>query len=342
MGQQQQGRAAGIRSSMRRPTEAKNLLSTAFDIWRSNNADKKGMEAFEKSFSAQGESRKRDMMSEEQARMAKADAAYEAALTSTGDPQVAKAYAQAVYTGLDVDIDELSPEADKPTESTRSRQERAQFLKENPEVVARIGQANADKFLLTGNWSAGGMKLSVGADGTITFSEDGSPVITGPTNTTKTRQQEKVATAEEGMRQLEYLASIADPNYLTLEGWTKAKFGRALDKAGMSENDLAEFNANRSAFVNQVLDDVMKFRKAITGVAGGEAEMKKIESMRANPNMGPAEFARAIEEQIKSAQRDRNTIQRLNGQEEIDWPDYKFQWGADSSAPPLPEGFVLE
>jgi hypothetical protein len=203
-----------------------------------------------------------------------------------------------------------------------------------PEIAAyleQLGPKAKAKWIVDGSVPSGGMQFEVGADGTIRFSEGGDMSGMKGTTATMSGLQDKLLGAEDAIKEMNYISSMADPAYLTYKGKVKGQLGHIMDRIGQSDTEIAQFGADKKAFVNQVLDDVMKFRKMITGVAGGQVEMAKIEAMRANPNMGPAEFSRAIEEQIRSAQRDSNVVRQTIGMPTIEWPEYKFTWGAEES-----------
>ncbi len=116
MSQTQMGRAGAIRGSMRMPTENKNLISTAYDLWRANNAEDKSIEsaveAAKMQGKAQGEAQKEAMTAKQQERIEKADAVYRYLMSQNVEPEQAKAAAQAVFTGA-LDAKEVLPKEGK-------------------------------------------------------------------------------------------------------------------------------------------------------------------------------------------------------------------------------------
>jgi hypothetical protein len=269
---------------------------------------------------------------QEQAKLAKQDQLFEAAVqmakaNNATDAQ-AIAFGKAIVSGMDVDPDIFKP--DKGTTGMQDRAARIEYIRNHPELIERHGQEKIDEFIMTGKINDGGLMMTFGEGGVLqSLTQGGGRPNLPLTLGNVTKQQEKLLNAEQTIETLNYISSIAKPEFLTYEGWGKATLGKVMDRSGASDSDLAGFNAERSAMMNRVLEGVMKYRKEITGVAGGPAEMKKIEAIRANPRMGPAEFKRAIEEQVRSAQRDANKVRRETpGMEEIDWPEYVFEWGA--------------
>ena len=69
--------------------------------------------------------------------------------------------------------------------------------------------------------------------------------------------------------------------------------------------------------------------------------MKKIEGMRANPNMGPDEFARNIEEIIETARREQNTSRRIAGYDEVEYEPFEWKWENEEEAVEISPGVTV-
>jgi hypothetical protein len=242
------------------------------------------------------------------------------------DPETAFALAHASRNDKSFDPSKYDRAGGGAPSEEMKRQQRAQLLKENPQLVERIGQDAADKFWLTGNWStAEGMALSMDKDGNVLFSQGGESI---PVATTANKGEVvgELLGAEDTLETLNSIMEISDPNFLGYGARAKAFLGGEMDKLGMSDTEEAEFNASRSAWEKEILRRVMQYRKEITGVAGSPQEMKKIESIVLNPNMGKAQFAKEMTQEIRTAQRDANRNRRELGLPEVEWPEFEFKW----------------
>ena len=249
----------------------------------------------------------------------------------------AEAWAEAKALGADVDLNAFV--GAKGSEEALKRAERGAWLDANPDVRQQIGPDAANKFWMTGNWDSGkGMSLVMSPDGTIRFSEGGETLAMDPTGTVDTEQQQALLNADDTADTLEYIMSAGGEDFLGYGPRIKGWLGGQIDKFGGSDEELAQFAAERSAWANQILQRVMEYRKMITGVAGGPAEMAKIEAIIANPKMGAAEFQAAIREEIKAAQRDANLVRKSRGVDQIDWPEPNLKWGRQKD---VPEGSIV-
>jgi hypothetical protein len=245
----------------------------------------------------------------------------------------AMAYANAAVQGV-VDAKEFVKPKDIPVE-VQNRQARGDFLKQNPEIVARVGQSGADEFYLTGKMTApkSGMSLLVGPDGSVMFSEGGDPVPVGMVQQFGKPAQNKVEAtlmgAGDSLAALENIAEGADSKYLTTRGALEGVAGRVAGRAGMDSpkaQELQQFGADRRAWINQVGRRLMAYRKEITGTAGSEQELARIEQLLLNPDMGPQEFKRSMESEVDLIRQDANRARERLGLPAVEFEPYQFDY----------------
>lgn len=262
-----------------------------------------------------------------QAESAKVARREEALLKMGNSPEEARALA---VSSIDQDsFDPSKYDKTKPGTLTEDmkRASRRQMLVDNPELTKRIGQEAADKFWLTGNWSEGGTSLSTGPDGSVMFTTGGADPIAIPAKTKNlTDTVTKLYDAEETQADLESIADISKSGFLGYGARGKSFIGGLVDRAGMSDSDIAQFSAERETWANEVARKMLEYRKMITGVAGSPTEMKTIESRILNPKLGKAGFKAEIENEIRFARREANREREKLGLPTIDWPEYEFKF----------------
>ena len=129
------------------------------------------------------------------------------------------------------------------------------------------------------------------------------------TNPVKTDLQKGILGAQESLGDLDAIGNKFASNYLTYSGRGKAAVGSFLDKAGI-DNGLTQFNADRTAFVNQLNQTFNQYRKEITGAAAGEKEMERLLASMMNEEQGPEAFQAAYSQFKEAAQRNLALKQR--------------------------------
>lgn len=263
---------------------------------------------------------KTQQASEQLQKQAKAAAQF--VLNQTGDVDLADSVYQAVAAGMEIDLAKFLPK-NSATESTMSREQRVEFASQNPDLFTDDAELNA--FILYGKQPAG-TTLQVDKDGVITFATGGATI---PEKRIRTDVQHELRNAEESIAALESIAGGANRDYLTNTGRIEAWFGGHLDRFGLSDEESAEFNAERAAWVKELEQRILAYRKEITGVAGSVQEMERIEKVLANPRMGPAEFKKTIENEVRLAREDANRRRAEMGLEKVDWPEYTFEFQAE-------------
>lgn len=159
MSQSQMGRAGAIRGSMRMPTENKNLISTAYDLWRANNAEDKSIESAVEAKRLEGigrgQAEQQALTAKQEQLLAKADAVYKYLLSQDVDPAQAKAAAQAVLTEA-LDAKEVLPkEVEKKTPTTQQLAESMGLKPGTPEYNQYVRDATISKSGTTYNIPSG-------------------------------------------------------------------------------------------------------------------------------------------------------------------------------------------
>ena len=338
MGQQAQGRAdqqnrLGQGLLWAPGNKGRNIAAGAFSSFMGDRSQKKATEA------------KKEMLRlNEEDKQARQDEVFEISLAvakSAGMPDdQANAYAQSKAQGIDVDSS-LFQKTDDRTDDAIERQERGQVLKDNPDIVDRIGQPAADKFYLTGNWKDddSGMSLQTSPDGGVVFTMGGEPI---PLATSKNKGDivTELKNAEESLGSLQSIMDITSEDYLGYGPRAEAFFGEIMDKVGMSDSDKAKFSADRRAWSNKVARRMLQYRKDITGVAGGEREMKDIVTRILNPNLGKAGFKAEMESEINEYRRLADKNRSDLGLSPVEWPEFEFKFGADEAGDDETQGGV--
>uniref|UniRef100_A0A6M3IKJ4 Uncharacterized protein n=1 Tax=viral metagenome TaxID=1070528 RepID=A0A6M3IKJ4_9ZZZZ len=105
-------------------------------------------------------------------------------------------------------------------------------------------------------------------------------VDTGLTKSSQTKLQEKIMESQYSLDRLEEAEAIFEPEFLKYSGQGKAWVSKKLEKGGVGFEK--EFLGRYSKWKNTVETFMLEWRKYITGVAGGEKEMKDIEKATIN------------------------------------------------------------
>ena len=110
-----------------------------------------------------------------------------------------------------------------------------------------------------------------------------------------TDAQGKIINAIKLDEQLENIEMLHDPRFSTYLGMADARFSELMEKAGFKTSQEREaFMAKRAEWESAVQQYFADYRKAITGVAAGEKEIKLLEASVANVNDSPTVFIRKI------------------------------------------------
>jgi len=102
------------------------------------------------------------------------------------------------------------------------------------------------------------------------------------TKATKGKLEDKIVNADETLDALSSIESAFDEEYLQYEGKGKAYLFDKLDKVGYAPEKAKQYITNYTNWATQVDLQTFLYRKLITGVAGGEKEMKAIEQTTIN------------------------------------------------------------
>jgi len=118
----------------------------------------------------------------------------------------------------------------------------------------------------------GGLSLSVGPEGEVSFSTDGKNVET-PTGA-KTALFKDITAGQQAIDSINQIETLYDPSFLSYAGAAKGWLATKMNK--MDPNVRSGFQQRRAAFLSAANKEFLRFRKWATGVAGGEKEMAEI------------------------------------------------------------------
>lgn len=103
--------------------------------------------------------------------------------------------------------------------------------------------------------------------------------------------QTDILDAENTLANLDAAGGKFSSEYLTAWGRSKAKAGEYLDKLGLPDvAGLKDFNANRSALIQDVDQFFQEYRKYITGAAAAQREIEDLKKASLDSSLGPTEF----------------------------------------------------
>lgn len=154
-----------------------------------------------------------------------------------------------------------------------------------------------------------GPSFQVSPDGTVTYSEYG-----GLPTPAQNDLAARAVNAERTLASLDTIERGLRDEFLTYYGRGGALLGGVMDRAGLSADQLAQFNAERSRWVQQVDRLFNQYRREITGAAASVQEMRDIRQSILNSDMGPAEFREAMQGLRESMARDIALHNRLVSQ----------------------------
>lgn len=138
------------------------------------------------------------------------------------------------------------------------------------------------------------------------------------TKTTQTAIEKDILANAQTIRGLERSLELFEPDFLTVQGKIRGKIEKVTDLFRSRDPDVQSFLGRQRTFITNAKREFLKFRKFITGVAGGIEEFKEI--AKAFPdveNMSPTEFMAAGKEAIRSSKQIINLLDaiRSGGQE---------------------------
>lgn len=122
------------------------------------------------------------------------------------------------------------------------------------------------------------------------------------TNARRDQVKERISELNTEMERIYQIADEFNPSYFTYEGAMKGWLGDKLDKLALENSEYADFlsdySSEREAYRKIVAVRVFEHRKRLTGVAGGEKEMTKIEESLAGFGDSPKAFKKALQNEL--------------------------------------------
>lgn len=178
----------------------------------------------------------------------------------------------------------------------------------------------------------GGMRFSMGPDGTFTFSQGGpggGNAFVAPDKTVGREAQQGVVSGTETLDRLDRILSTYDPKFLTYQGQAQAGVAGLMDKAGMSSPEQRDLIAKRRKFSQNVNREFNAYRKEITGAAAAVSELEALKEAIINMDLSPTEFESALAEYRRGVARSLRLKRRLL-REGVNVGDPKFGKRLDS------------
>lgn len=114
-------------------------------------------------------------------------------------------------------------------------------------------------------------------------------------NTVKAKLTNEIIDAQKDLKLIEGIYDNFDPEAFTYKGQAQEFLAEKLSKFGMASDEQKELLYNRTK-QKQAIDRMMLiWRKHVTGVAGGEKEMAKIEATTLNPDQTPEQAKASLD-----------------------------------------------
>lgn len=130
-----------------------------------------------------------------------------------------------------------------------------------------------------------GMSLSIGPDGTISYSNDG-----GLAKPTINDLEKTIVQSQAGLDRLRGIQRSFDPKYLKLQSQVGAGIAGLKDKVGLSTPADKKVLEQYEGFKSKTLNNLNLYIKEITGAAMSEAEAQRIQSTMPSLGDGPTAF----------------------------------------------------
>lgn len=127
----------------------------------------------------------------------------------------------------------------------------------------------------------------------------------------KTKIQQRVLDTQRDVKDLEEIYEGFDMDAFTYQGKFAGKIARQMDKLGYATENQKQLLKRRISQRQKVERMMLIWRKFITGVAGGDKEMMRIESTTLNMDLSPSEAEKSLDDLMRKALRDREVNRRL-------------------------------
>ena len=124
------------------------------------------------------------------------------------------------------------------------------------------------------------------------------------TSTQKTRMQDKLVLADEGMANMTQIADNWDPTLFSYEGKMSSMYKSVTKKLGYEDPKRDEWLSKRKEFNDMIQKGFLAYRKLITGVAGPPKDYKTIEDATLSKNNDEASARGAATGLMKAFLRD--------------------------------------
>lgn len=153
-----------------------------------------------------------------------------------------------------------------------------------------------------------GPAFTVSPDGTVTYSTTGLP------SSVQGDIAGRAVNAERTLAQFDSILEDFKPQFLTYFGRGSAAVGGQLDRLGVSQNELVQFNAERARFIQSLEQQFNEYRRQITGAAASIKEMADLKKAFISGDLGPQEFLSRIRQLQETMALEIELHNRLVGQ----------------------------
>jgi hypothetical protein len=145
-------------------------------------------------------------------------------------------------------------------------------------------------------WKAVGAPYSRRGKGMTVYDRDGNPIMStgdgGGDKPFARGLKKDIMSDQEALDSMNYVTSLYEPDFLSYGGKGKAAWDTFLNK--LDPENRSQFTARRSAFVSQVNQAFIAYRKWATGISGGEKEMAEIKRSTYSEDDSPQDFEAKI------------------------------------------------
>jgi hypothetical protein len=155
---------------------------------------------------------------------------------------------------------------------------------------------------------ASGSSLSVGSDGSVSYTTGPGAGSTPPgniplVNPVVNATQKDLVALEDSLVRMTKIAEGYNKNFLTYQGRLQLLLARNLDKLGRASPAQRKLIKDSRHFSQDVDREFNSYRKAITGAAAAVQELESLKDAVINTDLGPAEFEAAFETYLAELQR---------------------------------------
>jgi hypothetical protein len=138
-------------------------------------------------------------------------------------------------------------------------------------------------------------------------SKTGTDVTVNLGTSTKTKIEQDIIEGDFKIESFNEIEKLFKDDYLTYKGQTQAAYEKYAEKLGIPVD--TDYLANRTQWKQEAMTTFLAWRKWVTGVAGGEKEMREIAKSFPDPQRNsPTEFRANLKQARKTTIKLRNRL----------------------------------